>query len=103
MTLMRTFVVSSTVVALVFAPAALAQGKPDDPGKPDNKGTQNAAAHQANQANQPGPNASLPAKAKAYGVHCQGQSKRQAPGQHAHRKGAAQSDVVHVPLTAPFL
>jgi hypothetical protein len=81
MTLMRTFVVSSTVMALVLAPPALAKGPPSDPGKPDNKGTQNAAAHQANQANQPGPNASLPAKAKAYGVYCQGESKKRVAGQ----------------------
>jgi hypothetical protein len=96
MTLMRTFLVSSTVVALLSAPVALAKGPPSDPGKPadagkpadpgkpadagkpDNKGTQNAAAHQANQ---PGPNAALPAKAKAYGVYCQGESKKHVAGQ----------------------
>jgi hypothetical protein len=78
MTLMRTFIVSTAVVALALAPAAFAQGPPSDPGKPDNKGTQNAAEHQANQ---PGPNASLPAKAKAYGVYCQGESKKHVAGQ----------------------
>jgi hypothetical protein len=34
-----------------------------------------------NDAGQPGPSASLPAKAKAYGRYCQGQSKKHVVGQ----------------------
>ena len=44
-----------------------------------NKGTQNAASHKPSNSSQPGPNASLPAKAKAYGYYCQGESKKHTP------------------------
>ena len=40
---------------------------------PDNQGT-------ANKPSTPGPNASLPAKAKAYGKYCQGESKKHVAG-----------------------
>jgi hypothetical protein len=50
-------------LALLVAPAgALASGSPTDTG-------------------QPGPSASLPAKAKAYGHYCQNQSKKHVAGQ----------------------
>jgi hypothetical protein len=50
-------------LALVVSPAAaLASGSPSDAG-------------------QPGPGASLPAKAKAYGRYCQNQSKKDVAGQ----------------------
>jgi hypothetical protein len=45
-------------------------GAPSDPGS---QGT-------ANKPSTPGPNASLPAKAKAYGKYCQGQSKKHVAG-----------------------
>jgi hypothetical protein len=69
-------------LALVVAPAAaLASGSPSDPGAPDNQGTQNVAANKPSDAAQPGPGASLPAKAKAYGRYCQNQSKKHVAGQ----------------------
>jgi len=68
-------------LALVVSPAAaLASGSPSDPGAPDNQGTQNAAANKPSDASQPGPGASLPAKAKAYGRYCQNQSKKHVAG-----------------------
>ena len=66
----------TTVVALLVTPTvALAAGPPD------NAGTQNAASHKPSSSSQPGPSASLPAKAKAYGRYCQGQSKTHVAGQ----------------------
>jgi hypothetical protein len=69
-------------LALVVSPAvALASGSPSNPGAPDNQGTQTAAANQPSDTGQPGPGASLPAKAKAYGRYCQNQSKKHVAGQ----------------------
>ena len=69
-------------LALVVSPAvAFASGSPSNPGAPDNQGTQNAAANQPSDTGQPGPGASLPAKAKAYGRYCQNQSKKHVAGQ----------------------
>jgi hypothetical protein len=69
-------------LALVVSPAiALASGEPGNPGAPDNQGTQTAAASKPSDTGQPGPGASLPAKAKAYGRYCQGQSKKHLAGQ----------------------
>jgi hypothetical protein len=59
-----------TVLVCAVAPAlALAGGPPSNPG----------STRGADQ--QPGPNASLPAKAKAYGRYCQNQSKKHVAGQ----------------------
>jgi hypothetical protein len=60
-------------VAAVVTPVALAGDPPSSSGK--------SAAHKPTAAGQPGPNASLPAKAKAYGRYCQNQSKRHVAGQ----------------------
>jgi hypothetical protein len=69
-------------LALLVVPAvALAAGAPSNPGAPDNQGTQTAAANRPNDTSQPGPNASLPTKAKAYGRYCQTQSKKHVAGQ----------------------
>jgi len=63
----------ATFVACAVAPAiGLAAGPPSTPGG------QNAAGPQSGQ---PGPGASLPAKAKAYGRYCQNQSKKHIAGQ----------------------
>jgi len=68
--------------ALVVSPAiALASGEPGNPGAPDNQGTQTAAANKPSDTGQPGPGASLPANAKAYGRYCQNQSKQHVAGQ----------------------
>src|SRR5213592_736663 len=69
-------------LALVVSPAvALASGSPSNPGAPDNQGTQTAAANKPSDTGQPGPGATLPAKARAYGRYCQGQSKTHVAGQ----------------------
>jgi hypothetical protein len=67
---------------LVVSPAvALASGPPSHPGAPDNQGTQTAAANKPTASGRPGPGASLPTKANAYGVYCQKESKTHAAGQ----------------------
>jgi hypothetical protein len=67
---------------LVALPAAaLASGRPSNPGAPDNQSTQTAASHKPSASGQPGPTATLPAKAKAYGYYCQSESKTHAAGQ----------------------
>jgi hypothetical protein len=71
----------SGLALVVSLTAELATGSPSDPGAPDNQGTQNAAANKPSDATQPGPGASLPAKAKAYGRYCQNQSKKHVAGQ----------------------
>jgi hypothetical protein len=86
MKLNRTVAAVTAVLALSVAPGlALASQAPDNPGNaqgppatvpPTNPGT---AHNQANPSN-PGPNASMPAKAKAYGKLCQGQSKKHVAG-----------------------
>jgi hypothetical protein len=60
-------------LALSAVPAlALASGPPSST-PPSNQGT-------AHKPSTPGPNASLPAKAKAYGKYCQGESKQHVAG-----------------------
>jgi hypothetical protein len=60
---------------LATAPAALAV-KPADPG------SQGKGPHYAPEKPEtPGPGASLPEKAKAYGVYCKGESKRHVEGE----------------------
>jgi hypothetical protein len=57
-------------------PSTTPTGPPETtPQPPENPGTQN-------KPETPGPGASLPAKAKAYGKYCQGQSKKHVKGQH---------------------
>ena len=68
-------------LALCAAPA-FAAGQPSGT-PPDNQGTShvpgNGKSHLPNTT--PGPSASLPAKAKAYGFYCQGASKKHVDGQ----------------------
>jgi hypothetical protein len=66
--------IPAIAVACVVAPVAFS-GTP-----PSNPGTQNAATHKPS-SSQPGPNAGLPATAKAYGRYCQNQSKVHVAGQ----------------------
>jgi hypothetical protein len=68
-------ILAATVACLVSPVVASAAGPPS------NSGTQNAAAQSPNDSGQPGPGASLPAKAKAYGRYCQNQSKTHVAGQ----------------------
>jgi hypothetical protein len=71
---MTKFATLAIAVACAVVPVALG-GSP-----PSNPGTQNAASHKPS-SSQPGPNASLPTKAKAYGRYCQNQSKSHVAGQ----------------------
>lgn len=71
-------------LALATAPAAFAV-QPADPGA-NGKGPQYAPE----KPETPGPGASLPEKAKAYGVYCKGESKKHVKGE----KGTAFSRCV---------
>jgi hypothetical protein len=79
--------VSAAVLALSVAPGIALASQPDNPGNgqgpptsvpPTNQGTQHNPNGTGN--NTPGPNASLPTKAKAYGKDCQGESKKHVAG-----------------------
>jgi hypothetical protein len=62
------------VLALSAAPAFASQSDNSSNGTPpQNQGT-------AHKPSTPGPNASLPSKAKAYGKFCQGESKKHVAG-----------------------
>jgi hypothetical protein len=60
-------------LAATGASVAFASGPPSNPGKSGQQTTTTADA--------PGPNATLPAKAKAYGRYCRNQSKEHVAGQ----------------------
>jgi hypothetical protein len=62
-------------LALATAPAAALAVQPADPGA-QGKGPQYAPE----KPETPGPGASLPEKAKAYGVYCRGESKKHVKG-----------------------
>jgi hypothetical protein len=72
---------ASGLVLIVSPAVALASGTPSNPGAPNNHGTLTAAANKPSDSGQPGPGASLPAKAKAFGRFCQNQSKTHVAGQ----------------------
>ena len=61
--------------ALGFAPALAIASHPG--GKPTSPGNSGGHSHSST----PGPNASMPAKAKAYGKFCQNESKKHIAGQ----------------------
>ena len=77
MRLMTKLATITAVAGLAASPALASQ----PPQPPDNAGTQKAASVTPTDTQQPGPNASLPAKAKAYGNYCRNQSKEHAAGQ----------------------
>ena len=68
-------------LALCAAPA-FAAGQPTDT-PPDNQGTSHVPGNGKSHFPEttPGPSAGLPAKAKAYGFYCQGESKKHVDGQ----------------------
>ncbi len=81
----------TVALALACGSAALAAGQPEgDP--PHGKGAANGKGPVYAPADHPtpGPDAGLPAKAKAYGRHCQGESKKHVKGE----KGTAFSRCV---------
>ena len=68
-------------LALCAAPAFAAGHPTDTP--PDNQGTSHVPGNGKSHFPEttPGPSAGLPAKAKAYGFYCQGESKKHVDGQ----------------------
>jgi len=64
------------MVVLFAATPAVALANVDTHGPPAGHGHKSAAKAA------PGPKASMPAKAKAYGVFCRGESKKHVAGQH---------------------
>ena len=94
---MKLFAKTALVVGsmgMMAAPAAAVPSQvPSNQGTahmPNNQGTSNAPSGTVGGSNNPGnshrpdavgPNASLPAKAKAYGKYCQNQSKKRVAGQ----------------------
>jgi hypothetical protein len=72
------------ILALSAAPALAAQATPGNGNVPDNQGTahmpDSTGNGTSNKPSTPGPKASLPAKAKAYGKYCQGFSKKHVAG-----------------------
>ena len=74
MKLQTRFVIVLGALALAAAPAMALASQPTNPGK--GNGPKYTPAPET-----PGPGASLPEKAKAYGVYCQGQSKKHVAGE----------------------
>ena len=79
---LKTIVPVVGVLALGAAAPALAGSDRGNGTPPSNQGTAHKQAAQTHPAktNTPGPKASLPAKAKAYGRYCQGESKKHVKG-----------------------
>ncbi len=75
MKLQRKFAVVLGALALATAPAMALASQPTNPGQ--GHGPSYAPGHEKT----PGPNATLPEKANAYGVYCQGQSKKHVKGE----------------------
>ena len=75
-----------TALAIAAAPAVALADSPNTPAKPVTPGTQHADKKPAT----PTPGASANSKARAYGKHCQGQSKQHVKGE----KGTAFSRCV---------
>ena len=96
MTHLKTIAPIVAALALSATPAlAVDEHAPDNAGTPPtNEGT----AHKPATTNTPGPKASLPAKAKAYGKYCQGESKKRdgnGPGTPFSRCVTAMAKVAH--------
>jgi len=81
----------TAAIALACGSAALAAGKPEG-SPPPGKGAANGKGPTYTPSEPaPGPKAGLPAKAKAYGRYCQGESKQHVKGE----KGTAFSRCVN--------
>ena len=74
MNLLTKLAVVTSALALSAAPAFAVAAGPPSSTPPANQGTAHKLAT-------PGPHASLPAKAKAYGRYCQGESKKHVKGE----------------------
>jgi hypothetical protein len=73
MKVQRKLLMLTATMALGAAPAVALAASSGNAGQPSNQGT-------AHRSSAPGPNASLPAKARAYGKNCQGESKTHVAG-----------------------
>jgi hypothetical protein len=71
---------TKTVALTVFLAIAASPALALPPQVPSNHGTQHAPSSAPDKPSTPGPHASLPAKAKAYGKYCQGFSKKHVAG-----------------------
>ena len=69
----------AAVLALSVAPGIAFANPGNGNGPPSNQGTQHNHGG-SDTSSTPGPSASLPAKAKAYGKYCQGESKKHVAG-----------------------
>jgi hypothetical protein len=80
MTTRTTFAGLAAALALAATPALAADPPGDNPNRTDNPGAQHRSngAGNENKPATPGPRAGLPAKAKAYGRYCQGQSRKRS-------------------------
>jgi hypothetical protein len=73
-------VIAGSLTLAIAPAAALASGQPEDPGSQgQGKGPQYSP--ETPNPETPGPKASLPEKAKAYGVHCRDQSRKHVKGE----------------------
>ena len=73
-------------LALTASPALASSTPPSNQGTANIPSTVTAPSNQGTSHSQstPGPHASLPAKAKAYGKYCQGESKQHSAGEHGN-------------------
>jgi hypothetical protein len=78
MKLQAKFAVVLGALALAVAPAMALGSQPTDPSQGHGQG--NGPNYTPGTPGTPGPGASLPEKAKAYGVYCQDQSKKHVAG-----------------------
>jgi hypothetical protein len=68
-------------LALAVAPAMAPASQPTNPGQGQGKSQGPKYEPETSAPEVPGPGATLPEKAKAYGVHCQGESKKHVKGE----------------------
>src|SRR3954451_19274470 len=68
-----------TALALAAVPATVVANPPADPGNGNGNGPDYTPAPEKSAT--PGPHASLPEKANAYGVYCRGESKKHVAGE----------------------
>ncbi len=75
---MRLHAIALVIAAMALSAAPALAAQPDGV-PPANQGTAHNPSNQGNDS--PGPKAGLPAKAKAYGKYCQGESKKHVDGE----------------------
>ena len=71
----------AAIVAVLALAAAPAMALATQPAEPGHQGQGKGPHYSPETPSQPGPGASLPEKAKAYGRYCQGWSKKHEPGE----------------------